>query len=600
MSLLTVLTVFTIAWFPSTPIGELFFGTAQQLSLRDSARFAEQFALTFMLAQLGVLALLTPAYASGGIAEEKEKKTFVFLLVSDLTSREIVLGKFVGRLGFLLGVMLAGLPVLALTLLYGGVSVKFLLMGYFLTATTVTLLAAVGVVSACYAETFRGALFRSYGLGALHMFAGCGMHPVLSPFGIIAMLFAMEAGAPEAFVMIGLGYGSVQLICAVIAVYLATRSVRALRYGPGRPPPEPRRRRQRDDRPRDVRFREAKRELFRDSEDLPFRPNDAPLPVATPLVKPSADWEVVPEPTPAPAPPPDYARNLPRAEVLRPPTRRRLRQAPLPKEIANRPPVDPVDPFLWKETYISGHRRDADDDSIRGLIMAVGVIVGLLVGFVLLITFLVVLASGISQSSLKGAQSVLMIGGSMGYFVYLLTLGAAGCGAICRERQKQTLESLLTIPCDRQEILWAKWRVCLTKGWWWGIPAAVCIPLGLMAWAMSVEKPSWMPGKTGDLQLPFQLAAISGAVFVAATIPLAVSLGLWLSARCHTITRAILWFLPVAGGVTLIPLLLWGISDASSGKLVLMLFTAAAGVTLFTAWMLWVLCHAAFEKEGRN
>lgn len=582
-SLLGVLTVFTLAWFPNTPTRELFLGTSQSLSLRDSARFAEQFALTFMLAQLGVLVLLTPAYSAGGIAEEKEKKTFVFLLVSDLTSREIVLGKFVGRLGFLLGVMAAGLPVLALTLLYGGVSVKFLLMGYFLTATTVTLLAAVGVAAACYAETFRGALFRAYGLGALHVFAGCGMHPVLSPFGIVVMLFAMEAGAPGAFLMIGLGYGAVQLTVAVVAVVLATRSVRAMRYGAGREPRPPSRR-ERDDRSREERFRDAKREMFRkNAEELTPDASTAgadPVPVAKLIA----------------------AAPLPRAEVIRPPTRHVERRAPLPREIANRPPVDPDDPFFWKETYVSGHRRDADDDSIRGVSAAVGVIVGLVLVFVVGITFLVLLSSGFSKSSLKGAQSVLLIGGSMGYFVYLLAVGSAGCGAICRERQKQTLESLLTIPCDREDILWAKWRVCLTRGWWWGVPAAGCVPLGLLIWGFTAEPPGQMrmTKPIADSLFALRIGVLFGAVFVLAAVPFAVSYGLWLSTRCQTITRAVLWFLPAAGLLTLLPLFAWSATDEMDGKRVLVVFATACGATLVAAWVYWKRCFAAFENEGRN
>ena len=166
------------------------------LPLAESARFGEQFALTFLLAQLAVLVLLTPAYAAGGIAEEKEKKTFVFLLVSDLTSREILFGKFLGRLTFLLGVLLAGLPILALTQFFGGMSLKFLLMSYLITAATVTMLAAVSAAAACATDTYRGALFRGYGLTGLVMLVGGGLHPMLSPLAVIPLLGEIEADSP--------------------------------------------------------------------------------------------------------------------------------------------------------------------------------------------------------------------------------------------------------------------------------------------------------------------------------------------------------------------------------------------------------------------
>ena len=108
--LFVILTAFALIWFRGTTTPwNLFFGGAQTMRLNESAAFGEAFSLTFVLAQLGVLCLLTPAYAAGGIADEKERKTLIFLLASDLTAREIVLGKFLGRLVFLLGVTAAGL-----------------------------------------------------------------------------------------------------------------------------------------------------------------------------------------------------------------------------------------------------------------------------------------------------------------------------------------------------------------------------------------------------------------------------------------------------------------------------------------------------------
>ena len=234
VSLLFVLTIFTLVWFRQSDPWELFTATSQSLPLEQSARFGEQFALTFLFTQLAVLCLLTPAYAAGGISEEKEKQTFIFILISDLTSREILLGKFLGRLVFLLGIMFAGLPILSITQLYGGVSLKFLLFGYLITATTITMLAAISAASAVAVDTYRGALFRSYGLTALHVFVGCGLHPILSPFGIISLLWGMEANSPDWFYGVGFAYPTVQLLVALGAVMLGVRWVRKMRAKPVR------------------------------------------------------------------------------------------------------------------------------------------------------------------------------------------------------------------------------------------------------------------------------------------------------------------------------------------------------------------------------
>src|SRR5437868_1239361 len=55
-----------------------------ELRVTEAADFANQFFFTFMAVQFCAVALLTPAYAGGAIAEEKERRTLEFLLATDL------------------------------------------------------------------------------------------------------------------------------------------------------------------------------------------------------------------------------------------------------------------------------------------------------------------------------------------------------------------------------------------------------------------------------------------------------------------------------------------------------------------------------------
>ena len=74
--------------------------------------------------QMIMVVLLTPAMVAGVIAEERERKTMASLLVSWLTSREIVLGKLCARL-FHLGCFVAlGMPILVLVERFGGVGTE--------------------------------------------------------------------------------------------------------------------------------------------------------------------------------------------------------------------------------------------------------------------------------------------------------------------------------------------------------------------------------------------------------------------------------------------------------------------------------------------
>src|SRR6266487_1090146 len=69
------------------------FGQQNQMLAKEMAKFAESFFIMFMEVQFVGIFLLTPAFAAGAIAEEKDRRTLEYLLATDLDNREIVLGK---------------------------------------------------------------------------------------------------------------------------------------------------------------------------------------------------------------------------------------------------------------------------------------------------------------------------------------------------------------------------------------------------------------------------------------------------------------------------------------------------------------------------
>ncbi len=80
----------------------------------------------FALQNLAIL-LLTPAYVGGAIADERERGTLDLLFTSGLRDHEIVLGKMTARLLHLAGFLVAGLPVLFLMQVWGGVDAAIVL-----------------------------------------------------------------------------------------------------------------------------------------------------------------------------------------------------------------------------------------------------------------------------------------------------------------------------------------------------------------------------------------------------------------------------------------------------------------------------------------
>ena len=555
--LLFVLTAFTQLWFWNVSPADVFLGTSQSLSIEESSRFGRSFALAFVVAQLCVMMLLTPAYAAGGISEEKEKKTLVYLLVSDLTSREILLGKFAGRLAFLLGIMFAGLPILALTTLYGGVSIQFLLMSYLLTACTVTMLAAVAAASAMVTDTFRGALFRAYGLTAIFVFAGCGLGPYFGIFGVLGVLFAAQ-DEPAWFYGVGLGYPLLELLAAALAVGLGIYWTRRLRSRPGRP------RRDRDERRRDRRG--VGDEVLLVEPEVPevmvlefVEPSDGDLPVARRLA--------------AAARPPAAPRMRQR---LRPPPVR----TPPTHAAREHPRIGDGDPFAWKERYTTGTKFTSDDESIRGVLIAAAVAAGLLVGFFGFVVAVSLLVSKFGESARAFATGFFLLSGSGGFFVYLVVVGLAAAGSVVKERQRNTLESLLMVPVDRRRILGPKYRVALRRAVWWGVPAGLFLPVGFLF-----------------SRVPTAAAPI--LVMAAASVPMVVGYGMLLSVRCRTATKASMWLLPAIAFVTVFPLALWVNLDEGEWVFWTAVACVPAALVAPLGWLFWHLAVREFERDGR-
>jgi ABC-type Na+ efflux pump permease subunit len=192
------------------------------------AAFSENLALVLLEAQLLLVAAVTPAYAAAAISEEKDRETLPLLLTTDLTDREIVWGKAVGRTLFVMFAIIAGAPVIMLTLFLGGVEPSLLAAGYTLTAGTAILSAAIGISAACNSSDSRTALIRAYGQSAI-LIGGVLVPPLvfLSPFAmLIYTRFEFgEYGEVVRFAC-GFGYPVAQAIVAVALVTAATHGLR--------------------------------------------------------------------------------------------------------------------------------------------------------------------------------------------------------------------------------------------------------------------------------------------------------------------------------------------------------------------------------------
>lgn len=231
---------FAAVWFYPLPVREVFGGGVPRLSPAEAAAFANAFALVLLEAQLVAVVAMTPALAAAAVSEEKDRQTLPLLLTTELTDREIVFGKAAGRIAFVLAAVFGGLPVLALTLLFGGVDIGFLAAGYAITIGTVILCAAIGVHAACRSPDLRAAVLRAYGWTAV-LVCGAFVPPLVlaSPFALLAVIHRSEDGSG----IVRYGYPLAQSVVAGLILVSAARGLRLREPTAGPPPvtayPEP-------------------------------------------------------------------------------------------------------------------------------------------------------------------------------------------------------------------------------------------------------------------------------------------------------------------------------------------------------------------------
>lgn len=128
----------------------------------ELAAFATQFFAIFVALQFGAIILLTPALTANALADERSQNTLLFLFTTHLSNREIVLGKLMTRLLQVGLLVLTGLPVLGIMQLFGGVDQVLVVAAFVGAGATALSLGALGIACAVYARKPQNAAWRAY------------------------------------------------------------------------------------------------------------------------------------------------------------------------------------------------------------------------------------------------------------------------------------------------------------------------------------------------------------------------------------------------------------------------------------------------------
>ena len=219
------------------------------MSIQAVASFTQQFFTSFAFVQLIAVLLLTPAMIAGAIAQERERRTLEYMLISTLSGGEIVVSKFLARLLHVTSLLLAGLPILAIAMTLGGISLALLLTVFAVTIATLVATASASIAVSVWAQRSRDAVVRTYALlllflllpplltllGEINSFGPaissalkfCGAPMYVNPFYVLGACFNNTFSGqgmfpPESIVWLLTTYG----LFSVVVLGWATVSVR--------------------------------------------------------------------------------------------------------------------------------------------------------------------------------------------------------------------------------------------------------------------------------------------------------------------------------------------------------------------------------------
>jgi ABC-type transport system involved in multi-copper enzyme maturation permease subunit len=227
----------TIGWRSVREVGEL-------------ARFGVILYLMFALLQLTIMLFFAPLASATAVAHEKDRRTFNLLLMTDLSDLEIVLGKLASSLIIIFTALAAGIPVLFLCALLGGISFNQVLNLFAVTAASGISGGATGLVIALWRDrTFQSValtimfvIISVVFVEALHLIypglqlAGVPIHEALNPYrATLAVLFPASEQLGAGLRTSSLMYIAIRLVFAALLIAFGTWKLRA--WNPGRSEP---------------------------------------------------------------------------------------------------------------------------------------------------------------------------------------------------------------------------------------------------------------------------------------------------------------------------------------------------------------------------
>jgi ABC-type transport system involved in multi-copper enzyme maturation permease subunit len=158
---LALLIGMTIIWISQDSLVTTF-RIGQLTSYRQLAKLGEWFFYTMAGIQVSLVMLAAPAAAAGSICIDRARGTLMHMLMTDLSDVEIVCGKLAARLGPIIGMIMCGVPVAALSALLGGIEFGAIAGTFVVSLSLAVLACTLAVAISVWAARTHAVLMAVY------------------------------------------------------------------------------------------------------------------------------------------------------------------------------------------------------------------------------------------------------------------------------------------------------------------------------------------------------------------------------------------------------------------------------------------------------
>lgn len=128
--------------------------------------------------ELLLIIFIAPAFTSGAVTGERERKTYDLLQITLLPRSSFIIGKLESALSYIFLLLLAAIPLQSIAFLFGGVSETELVLAFIILSVTAIMLGVLGLFFSTIVDRTLTASVRSYTVAFIFLL---GIPIVLSP-----------------------------------------------------------------------------------------------------------------------------------------------------------------------------------------------------------------------------------------------------------------------------------------------------------------------------------------------------------------------------------------------------------------------------------